>query len=468
MLQQQVFVLNTILIILDALVVIAAGFSAFQIKFHLYDGMWHLNDYAFNMSVFLVMMINNYIMNRLGLYSDRRPSSYLGLSVQVMKAVTIDFMILAVVIFILGLKTYSRFFFLAFMSLTFLYLIVLRGGFRFYLNQTHKRGFNLRNILIVGDRERSEILGFLLNQQLSMGHQVMGRLSVSKEELADEGVLGSIEKLPAILRKQPVDEVIFALDRRDQRVNLAPYLLLTREMGIPVRILPAMWQPGGQMLSVESCQKIPFLTMQVDNFNAAGLVYKRLLDIVGGMAGCLILALFYPFVALTIKLDSPGPVIFKQERMGRHGRVFRLFKFRSMYKDAEQRKAALICRNEMDGGMFKMENDPRITPVGRWLRSSSLDEFPQFLNVLKGEMSLVGTRPPTIEEVEKYHPRHLKRIAAKPGITGLWQVSGRSRIQSFDDVVALDCKYLESWRFADDIKILLKTVWVVLTGKGAL
>ena len=467
MLQQQVYILNTILIVLDALLIVAAGYSAFLVKFHLYDGMWHFNDNAFYMSVFIVMMTNNYVMSRLGLYGDRRPTSFWGLSLQVIKSVAIDFMILAVIIFIVGLKTYSRFFFLAFMGMTFLYLLALRGGFQLYLNQSHRRGFNLRNILIVGDRERAEYIGGILTRQLSMGHQVIGRLAVSRDELGDDNVLGLIDTLPTIVRDHPVDEVIFALGRQDHGVSISPYLSLTRTMGIPVRILPAMWKPDDRMVSVETCQRIPFLTMQVDNFNAAGLVYKRILDIFGGTVGCILLLIIYPFIALVIKLDSPGPVIFKQQRMGRHGRIFNLYKFRSMYQDAEHRKDSLLSQNQMDGCMFKLENDPRTTRVGRWLRASSIDEAPQFFNVLKGEMSLVGTRPPTLEEVEKYHPRHLKRIASKPGITGLWQVSGRSKIQSFEEVVALDCTYLEKWRFADDLKILLKTVWVVLTGRGA-
>ena len=139
-----------------------------------------------------------------------------------------------------------------------------------------------------------------------------------------------------------------------------------------------------------------------------------------------------------------------------------------MYQDAEQKRQELMAQNEMNGAMFKMTHDPRITRVGKWLRKTSLDEFPQFLNVLLGEMSLVGTRPPLIEEVEAYQPQHLKRISAKPGITGLWQVSGRNKITDFDEVVELDCKYLDQWRFVDDIKILFKTVLVVLQRKGAI
>ena len=213
---------------------------------------------------------------------------------------------------------------------------------------------------------------------------------------------------------------------------------------------------------------MPFLTIRTTNFNATGLLYKRILDLIGGVVGTIILFVMYPFIAVAIKLDSEGPVLFKQKRVGQHGRIFNLYKFRTMFRDSDKKRRELMDQNVMNGAMFKMEDDPRITKVGRWLRKTSLDEFPQFLNVLKGDMSLVGTRPPMIEEVETYKPAHLKRISNRPGITGLWQVSGRNKITDFDEVVELDCKYLDNWRFLDDLKILLKTFVVVLKRKGAI
>lgn len=214
-------------------------------------------------------------------------------------------------------------------------------------------------------------------------------------------------------------------------------------------------------------QNVPFLIIKKDNFNATGLLYKRILDMVGGIVGILLLFLMYPFVTVAIKLDSKGPVLFKQKRVGKNGRIFNLYKFRSMYQDAEQQKQALLKMNEMRGAIFKLKDDPRINRVGKWLRRTSLDEFPQFLNVIRGEMSLVGTRPPTLDEVEKYEPQHLRRISAKPGITGLWQISGRNKISDFDDIVKLDCEYLDNWRFLDDIRILLKTILIVFQRTGA-
>ncbi len=181
----------------------------------------------------------------------------------------------------------------------------------------------------------------------------------------------------------------------------------------------------------------------------------------------IITALFFPFVALAIKLDSPGPILFSQTRIGRNGRRFKIYKFRSMYLDAEERKKELEKQNEIQGLMFKMENDPRITKVGKFIRKTSIDELPQFYNVVKGDMSLVGTRPPTEDEFEKYNQYYRRRISMTPGLTGLWQVSGRSEIEDFDDVVKYDLKYIDSWSLLLDFKILLQTIKVVFTGKGS-
>lgn len=200
---------------------------------------------------------------------------------------------------------------------------------------------------------------------------------------------------------------------------------------------------------------------------ASHLAVKRIVDIIGGLFGALISIPVIAVTAIPLLIESPGPLIFKQERVGKNGRIFKIYKLRSMYVDAEKRKKELMEHNKMDGLMFKMDNDPRITKVGRIIRKLSIDELPQFFNVIKGDMSLVGTRPPTVNEFEQYESRHKRRLSMRPGITGMWQVSGRSDIQDFEDVVKLDCEYIDNWSIWLDIKILFKTVKVVLTHKGA-
>ena len=194
------------------------------------------------------------------------------------------------------------------------------------------------------------------------------------------------------------------------------------------------------------------------------LLLKRAMDILGGLVGLLITGIALIFVAPAVKLESPGPLLFSQKRVGRNGRIFKIYKIRSMYQDAEERKKELMAQNEMDGLMFKMKDDPRITKVGKFIRKTSIDELPQFWNVLKGDMSLVGTRPPTVDEFEQYSAYHKKRLCRTPGLTGIWQVSGRSTITDFEEIVKLDVQYIENWSLWLDIKILFKTVALVFKG----
>ena len=452
--------------VIDALCVIIAGYSAYYIKLYVSDGAWFMETGVFVGSVLFVMFMNNYLMGRFGLYGETKPSSIAGLLWSVFKSVGIVFAFLSSGVFLYKELNYSRMFLLLFSIISFVLIAVSRLLFQVCFIYLSKKGFNTGRILVVGDMQRGRLVTDLLQSQLSYGHTVIGQCTTHKEDNGLSDILGCLDDFHDLLRNQSIDEVIFAL-KGDRSVNLSKHLDVCKKMGIPVRILPALWECGDKTLSMESCQGVPFLTLRSGNFNATGLLYKRILDIAGGLIGTIILFILYPFVGTAIKLDSPGSVFFKQKRMGRHGRIFNLYKFRSMYQDAEQRKQALTDKNEMSGALFKLKDDPRITRVGRFLRKTSLDEFPQFLNVLKGEMSLVGTRPPTLDEVEKYKPEHLKRISAKPGITGLWQVSGRNQITDFDQVVELDCHYLDHWRFINDLKILVKTVLVVLKRKGA-
>jgi exopolysaccharide biosynthesis polyprenyl glycosylphosphotransferase len=466
MLQQQVYVINTVLMVFDAVCVILAGYGAYYLKQIQAQYLWGMDTSIFVGSILLVMFMNNYFMGKFGLYDDSRKPSYWLIVVSIMKAVFVTFASFTVAVFLYRQLQYSRVFLIVFALLSLVFLTLFRVLVQYYFNNHFKKGFSARRILVVGDKERSGKITDVLNSQLSYGHEIVGRLAIHEDERDAPDTLGCLLDFDAVLRKQAIDEVVFAMSG-DRMLNLRNYLDVCRKMGIPTRILPALWKEGDRVLFMETLQGVPFLTMRTANFNATGLVYKRILDLIGGTIGTLIFLLLYPFVAAAIKLDSPGPVLFKQKRMGRNGRIFDLYKFRSMHADAEARKQELLDKNVMNGALFKMADDPRITKVGRWMRKTSVDEIPQFINVLKGEMSLVGTRPPTLDEVEKYQPQHLKRISAKPGLTGLWQISGRNKITDFEEVVELDCHYLDQWRFSNDIKILAKTILIVLQRKGA-
>lgn len=452
-----------ILMMLDAFCVIIAGYAAHYLRAHGSYGLWSMDDHVFAFSVMFVMFTNNLVMDKVGLYTDRRIGSKTKLAFLVFKVVVVSFSLLAAVVFLFQIWNYSRWFLVYFAVLTFVLLFIERLCASIYIDRKASRNFTARQILVVGDQSRGRCVVDALEQQLSMGHRIVGQFDLQENGGGGKAPLAEMTRL---LKEREIDEVVFAVPR-DRAIELTRYITVCCRMGIPSRILPSLWDPDKPVLKVEQIQGIPFLTIHVDNFNAGGLLYKRVLDFVGGLVGTCLIFLMYPFVALAIKLDSSGPVFFKQDRVGLHGRLFKLYKFRSMYTDAEERKKELMVANEMLGPMFKLKNDPRITRVGSFLRKTSLDEFPQFFNVLRGQMSLVGTRPPTVDEVKEYNLGHYKRIAAKPGITGLWQVSGRNQVCDFDEVVKLDCEYLENWHFTDDIKIILKTIYVVLARKGA-
>lgn len=267
-------------------------------------------------------------------------------------------------------------------------------------------------------------------------------------------------------RQMPLDEVFINLPDENQD-NVKRIIYELESMGIACHYNIDIIDRPQKEIRVGKFAGYTVVTYSINHFDYRRMIIKRLIDIAGGLVGLCITAVMTPFVALAIKLDSPGPVFFAQTRIGKNGRRFKIYKFRSMYIDAEARKKELEASNEMQGLMFKMENDPRITKVGKFIRKTSIDELPQFFNIVKGDMSLVGTRPPTEDEFEKYNSHYRRRISMTPGLTGLWQISGRSEIVDFDDVVKYDLEYIDNWTLGLDIKILFQTVWVVLTGKGS-
>ncbi|MGI6107515.1 MAG: sugar transferase [Lachnospiraceae bacterium] len=317
-----------------------------------------------------------------------------------------------------------------------------------------------------------------------------GKLDTSGiETILHVPVLADSDTFVEWARKSAVDEIFIVADDNDRPEVIRNVKALT-QMGIPVymsilsvariqKYLAEEKDEGGYTprvdhrltylynLDGQKDKDIPLAAFEPPRMLLRWTVAKRALDIVGGVVGSALTLIMAIPIGIAIKRESPGPVFFAQTRVGKNGRKFKMYKFRSMVQDAEQQKASLMKQNEMNGLMFKMKDDPRITKVGRFLRKTSLDEFPQFFNVLKGDMSLVGTRPPTVGEFEKYSNYHKRRLSMKPGITGLWQVSGRSDITDFEEVVRMDCSYIDNWSFGKDIKILWKTIVAVISQKGS-
>lgn len=306
-------------------------------------------------------------------------------------------------------------------------------------------------------------VGLLDAENETIGSRFMGeRLSAIGENFV-EWVL-----------RDALDEVYISIPG-DSGDSIIPYLQELESMGVDIHmnvpLLEKLNTNNGWLAHltpiIESRGGTPMVSLKTNERTITEMVLKRGMDLVGGTVGLILSIPIILIVAIPLKLESPGPLFFKQKRVGLNGRYFYMYKIRSMYQDAEERKKELMAQNEMNGLMFKMADDPRITKVGKFIRKTSIDEFPQFFNVVMGSMSLVGTRPPTLDEYEKYESHHKRRLSMKPGITGLWQVSGRSDIEDFEDVVRLDVEYIDNWSFWSDIKILFKTVAVVFRHRGA-
>lgn len=375
-----------------------------------------------------------------------------------MIATAVSGFFISMVIFMLKLSQTSRFFFVLFCVLSFVLVVVQRIALRMIYRAGWIRPAT-RALFVGGDRLFEEFSHYL--SQTAMKYQFVDTM-----HFEDEALMTPTDLEEYIVRNQ-IDEVIFAYGKNDG-FDYKTYATVCEDMGITVRLALELFDLPVSQKYVSSIGTYPVITYHSVSLDQVQLFFKTVIDLVAGFVGIVLLSPVMAITALAIKLESPGPVLFKQKRAGINGKIFEIYKFRSMYMDAEERKKELMAQNKIkDGMMFKMDNDPRVTKVGRFIRKTSIDELPQFFNVLKGDMSLVGTRPPTLDEVEKYDRRQRRRISIKPGITGMWQVSGRSDIVDFEKVVELDRSYIDQWSLALDFKLLFKTAWVVLARKGS-
>lgn len=366
-------------------------------------------------------------------------------------------------------EVFSRAVFLQTWLLAIVFTYVIRCLWKIYIRKRIVAGANLQKLVIVSTSDKAKKIMEEMNQNEYKDYSVEGLI------LLDSPLVGNVSGVPVIadgenaaevLQNGVVDQVFIDGEEKDPRI--AQILRACSEMGITTHYnLGISFRPSGNTI-VENFSGYIVMTSSIKFADTRQIFAKRIMDILGGIIGIILTIVLTIIFGPIIYIQSPGPIFFSQERVGKNGRRFRIYKFRSMYPDAEARKKELMKKNKMQGFMFKMDNDPRIIPIGKFMRKMSLDEFPQFFNILRGDMSLVGTRPPTVDEYMQYELHHKVRLAAKPGLTGLWQVSGRNDIVDFEEVVALDKKYIEEWNIGMDLRIICQTVKVVITGKGSI
>lgn len=335
-----------------------------------------------------------------------------------------------------------------------------------YRKSVSPRRKSSRKIFLITATSRMEKVFDILHSPSLYHGELIGVTVMDDTDFAHSDVrVVQPDQMMNFVTKEVVDEVFINLPSEDY--SISDFVSEFESMGIDVSVnLNAFNFASLGNKRVREVGGLSVVTFSTNFYKPSHVFAKRLLDIVGALFGLLICGLVSIVLVPLIRKDG-GPAFFVQKRVGKNGRYFNFYKFRSMRVDAEEIKKDLMAQNTMTGGMFKMENDPRVTPIGRFIRKTSLDELPQFYNVLIGDMSLVGTRPPTVDEYQDYTPAQKRRLSFKPGITGLWQVSGRSEITDFDEVVKLDVAYMDGWTIWRDIQILLKTVKVVLRKEGA-
>ncbi len=469
MLREQAKLFNRISMLLDLLILFCSLLLAYTLA-SISKTLSDLSSYLW--PLFFIFPLWLFFIHHHKLYSSIRRLGPIDISLYLLNAQIKASLVLGFLIWIFDKNHYSRTLFIVFIGVSFLLLLIEKLAVRKIIGIARRNNFNTRNLLIVGTREKAQKFQELMEVHTGWGLKTYGFLQALENEPLRETVLGYkvlgyASDLVNICKENPIDEVVFCLPKT-LVIDAEKYFIELEKLGITVRMVLNYYDVGFTRKKLDLFHnELPILTFHSKCLDTQQLLLKRILDICGAMVGLIILLIFFPFIALAIKKDSPGPLFFGQERVGESGRKFICWKFRSMLIDAEEKKAELLAKNEMNGAIFKIKDDPRITKVGNFLRKSSLDELPQFWNVLLGDMSLVGTRPPTPDEVSQYANWQRRRISIKPGITGVWQVSGRNKINDFDDIVRLDISYIDNWSIWLDIKILLQTIKVVFTREGS-
>ena len=378
----------------------------------------------------------------------------------------------AIVLFVKGdMETPSRGVYVFTVLLNVIFMMVSHLVIKYYLKKIYHRKKKNTQMYIVTTKDRAEGAIRQLQADDNWLKYIFGLAIIDEDmvgqKILDVPVTSDYETMVKYVKDEAIDEVLIDVPY-DTGNSLRNLIMEFENMGVVVHLdIEIAQKLEGFNKSFSMLGNIPVITFANNYYDSNKMMIKRLIDIVGSLIGIIITLIVTVFLAPVLLIESPGPLIFKQKRVGRNGRYFYIYKFRSMYRDAEERKKALMKQNEMKGLMFKMTDDPRITKVGKFIRKTSIDELPQFFNVFLGDMSLVGTRPPTVDEFKQYEGYHKRRLSMKPGITGMWQVSGRSDIEDFEDVVRLDLQYIDNWSLGLDIKILFKTVGAVFKRGGA-
>jgi len=465
--------------ILDALTVFGAAFIAAMFELDSgpvaqLKGFWHGTLFQGQSMGILTALLLGFtttlivISRSLHLYTPTRLTNHLHEQRLSFQACLVSGLLLTGTLYLIKAQEIPRSIVLLTMGLLTVCLSLRRFVYRALLYRRFERGMNTRNVIIVGTGAEAHALRHHFLSIKQLGYNFKGFVHVPGIDTMLAGttgdVLGPLEQLFDHARKHFVDEIFFTSPC--ERGIIKGVLDQARANGIDLRVVPDMYDGLAWNSTIEYIGQFPTIPLHRGHVPEVALILKRLLDITVATLAIVLLSPVLLAIAIAVRLDSPGPIFYASERIGKKARVFKCIKFRTMVRDADRKRAEIMHMNEREGILFKMTNDPRITRMGRILRKYSLDELPQFFNVLLGDMSVVGPRPPIASEVRQYNLAHLRRLDVTPGITGLWQVQARQD-PSFDSYISLDVAYIENWSVWLDIKIILRTIGVVFAGTGS-
>jgi len=423
-------------------------------------------SYAWVLVVAMIVQVSAFLS--MGLYGSMRVKSERTILLELIKPAVVEIAILSTAIFVFQQKYVSRWVIAGFVLWQYLFIALSRLSIRFAQRKARRLGYNYRNLLVVGTSPGAFELADRIRANDGWGLRVVGFVRYPNEPAPTDTpvpVLGELPDVGRIVDEEVVDDVVL-VGPFDRISELEEALRVCEEVGVNIHIRADFLSRVISTMQLEDFHGLPFLTYASTPLGLIPLTIKRATDIAAALLAMTGFSWLFGLIALAVKCTSAGPVLFRQVRCGLNGRQFTMLKFRSMYADAEERMEEVMALNEMSGPVFKATDDPRITPVGRVLRRFSLDELPQLWNVLVGHMSLVGPRPPLLKETAEYERWQRRRLSMRPGLTCLWQVSGRNEID-FDEWMQLDLEYIDNWSLWLDIKILLKTIPAVLFGRGA-
>ncbi len=481
MIKEKENLFRRLLMLLDVTMVAFSLFAAFQLRQNIHL-LYRLDLFPQKQVIGGLSLASNYLnilpillfawwsaMSYCGLYSSFRKKNFFEIVWAIAKSAFLVMVVFATAVFIFKLHFISRSLMMLSFFITSVSLIIERWVIVSFLRFLRKKGYNYRNVLVVGTGPRARNFIRLVNRHSEWGLRIIGLVDAEKEVLGKtvcgKRVIGLLDDIPSILSSKVVDEVIFIVPRKWLSM-IEKSLIACETQGIKSNIAADFFNMKIARYMSTDINGIPLLEFKTTEGEEWQLLLKRLFDIIFSLIGVVVAFPIFIVLVVVIKCFSPGPAIFKQVRSGLNGRRFVMYKFRTMVNGAEGKRKELTSFNEIDGPAFKMRNDPRITGLGRFLRRTSLDELPQLFNVIKGDMSIVGPRPPVPSEVAKYEVWQRRRLSMKPGLTCFWQANGRNNVD-FDRWMRMDLEYIDNWSLVLDVKILLKTIPAVLFSIGA-